>query len=470
MTAYIIKVILCSTVFFIAYKLLLENERMHLFNRIYLLSSLLFSFVIPLIKFSSSKPFFPIPENEITNTNILHDNGVIQILSPEQSTDFISQILLTIYLAITALLFFRFIVNLSRILSKTLTHQTISYKTSKIVLIDEDLIPHSFLNYLFIYNKDYENIEIDILEHEYAHIQQKHSYDILLMEFLQTVFWFNPVMFFYRKAILLNHEYLADEAVLTNSQNISNYQYLLINKISKDKTYNLTSQFNYSITKKRLIMMTKTKSLRSALCRQFAIIPVLALSIFVFSTKTFAQDSLNVQKSKQNIMPSTQEGVTQELLNEYEHIVNKAKNEKGIPVFGKFSDADKSRLETIYLSMSNVQQAKQIVIFMPAPPPLPRVTPTQTQIESWKNFKIYGVWINGKRVSNSILSKYKNSDFAQVLVSKLGKNTVNYGKHYYQVDLMTIEYYDAYYKQTIESKKKYYMGIRMGGKEGRVVE
>jgi bla regulator protein blaR1 len=120
--------------------------------------------------------------------------------------------------------------------------------------------------------------------------------------------------------------------------------------------------------------------------------------------------------------------------------------------------------------MSKDQQAKQIVIFSPAPPPLPRVVPSQTQIESWKNSKIYGLWINNKRVSNSELNKYQNTDFAQVFVSKLGKNTVNYGKHYYQVDLMTTEHYETYYKQTIESKKKFYMGIRMGKKEGRVVE
>lgn len=470
MTIYITKAILCSVVFFLAYKLLLEKEKMHLFNRFYLLTSLLSSFVIPATTFSFSKSLPPISENSILNTDILQYNGIIQNLSTEQSTNYTFSILLTIYITITTLLLFRFIVNLSKILSKALTSQTIPYKTSKIVLLKEDLTPHSFLNYLFIHENEYETIENQILVHEYAHIQQKHSYDILLMEILQAVFWFNPVIFFYRKAIQLNHEYLADQAVINTSQNISSYQYLLIDKITKCKTFNLTSQFNYSITKKRLLMMTKAKSFRNTLCRQIAILPVLALSIFAFSTKSFAQDSLNVPKAKQNITPSTQEGVNQELLDEYEQIINRTKNEKGFPVFSKFSEADKSRLETIYLSMSKDQQAKQIVIFIPAPPPLPRVVPTQTQIESWKNSKIYGLWINEKRISNSTLNNYKNTDFAQVSVSKLGKNTVNYGKHYYQVDLMTTEYYDTYYKKTIESKKKFYMGIRMDKKEGRVVE
>jgi beta-lactamase regulating signal transducer with metallopeptidase domain len=461
MTTYIIKVILCSALFFLTYKLILEKEKMPLFNRIYLLASLLLSFVIPVITFSSPKPILPIAENETLYTNALQGNGIIQILSPEQSTKYIPSILITLYLIITIVLLFRFMVNLSKILKKALENPSIPYKTSKIVLIDEDLTPHSFLNYLFIYKKEYENIENEILHHEYAHIQQKHSYDILLIELLQTFFWFNPVLLLYKKAIQLNHEYLADEAVINNFQNIRSYQHLLIDKISKSKTYNLTSQFNYSITKKRLLMMSKTKSFRNGLCRQIAILPILVVSIISFSTiKTTAQNSSGTQNSKEDTVLSTQEGVSQELIKEYEQIVNKTINEKGFPVISRFSVADQNRLETIYLSMSKDQQAKQLVIFFPAPPPLPKVVPTKTQMESWKNSKIYGLWIDGKRVSNTVLANYKNTDFSHATVSKLMKNTVNYGKHYYQVNLMTNGHYEDYYNKTIASDKKFYMGIR----------
>ena len=294
MTTYFIKVIFCSAIFILTHKFLLEKEKMHLFNRLYLLLSLSFSFIIPIITSSYFIPPFTISENEIINTNILQNNRITQILSPEQSTNYVFSILLTIYITITTILLLRFFINLNKILSKTWTHQIIFYKNSKIILINDDLAPHSFLDYLFINAKEYENgnIENEILIHENAHIQQKHSYDILLMEVLQTVFWFNPFLFLYRKAIQLNHEFLADEAVINSSQNISRYQYLLIDKANKNKTSNLTSQFNYSITKERLIMMTKRKSLINALCRQIAIIPVVALSIFAFSIKSFAQEAI----------------------------------------------------------------------------------------------------------------------------------------------------------------------------------
>ena len=471
MTAYIIKVILCSAVFLFTYKLLLEKERMHLFNRFYLLSGLLLSFVIPLITFSSSSPVLPIAEIKILNRNILPDKGITQVLSPHQGANYILPIVLTVYVTITTLLFVRFIVNLSKILSKARRYPIVPYKKSRIVLIDEDLTPHSFLNYLFINAEEYRNgsIEKEILIHEYAHMQQKHSYDILFTEILQTVFWFNPFVLFYRKAIQLNHEFLADEAVVNTLQNTTRYQCLLIDKANKTKTFNLTSQFNYSITKKRLIMMTKSKSLRNALCRQIALVPVLVLSIFVFSTKSFSQDPVPVPKLKPYNVPSTQEGVTQELVNEYEQIVNRTKNEKGNPVFSKFSDADKSRLETIFLAMSKGQQAKQVVVFMPAPGPLPKIVPTQAQLESFKNSNTYGVWINDKRVSNSELNKYKNTDFAQVFISYVYKNART-GKHSYQVNLMTKEEYEKHYKNAMEDRHKYHMAIVYGKREGSVVE
>jgi hypothetical protein len=110
--------------------------------------------------------------------------------------------------------------------------------------------------------------------------------------------------------------------------------------------------------------------------------------------------------------------------------------------------------------MTRSQQRKQMVFFLPSPPPLPRIVPTNAQLDSWQDSKKYGIWIDEKRVNNSVLANSKANDFAQVFVSKLGKNTVNYGKHYYQVNLMTTEYYDNYYKLSMNNKNEYLMWIR----------
>ena len=463
MIIYIVKIILCSAIFAITYKILLEKEKMYRFNRFYLLASLLLSILIPVITISSASPIFLLPENSSIDTNIFQDNGVIQSLSNKKEPNYIFSILLTIYVTITTLLLFRFINNLNKILTRARTNQIIPYRKSKIVLINENLTPHSFLKYMFITTQDYKNgnIECEILTHEYAHIRQRHSLDILFIEILQIIFWINPLIFFYRKAILLNHEFMADEKVVNECQNIYMYQHLLIEKANKNKTLSLTSQFNYSTIKKRLIMITKNKSFKSALLRQIAVIPILIFSIFLFSTKTFAQEKSKNPKQIITETPSTQEGIPQELLNEYEQIVNKTKNEKGVLDFGKLSDTDKTRLQTMYFSMSKDQQAKQTLVFIRTPPPRPRIVPTQSQLEAWKNAKVYGVWIDKKRVSNSVLNDYHTTDFANVYVSKLTKTALNYGKHYYQVDLMTTKEYENYYKKSLEEKDTYHMGVRI---------
>lgn len=103
--------------------------------------------------------------------------------------------------------------------------------------------------------------------------------------------------------------------------------------------------------------------------------------------------------------------------------------------------------------MSQEQQANQRFIFIPSNTIfLPKSVITKEKFESFKDPKKYGVWINGKRVGNDVLYSYKNTDFAQVSVSKLMKNAINYGKHVYQVDLMTNEYYHQYLDDVLARK------------------
>lgn len=463
MIPYLAKTILCAAIFALTYKLLLEKERMHLFNRIYLLSALAASLFIPAITLHVSSAAMPFTEDYISDLPLLEQSSIFQAIPAAHKNNYSITALQIVYAVVTIILASRFLINLAVILSRRRKNPTVPYKNSSIVLHNENLAPHSFLNFLFLNAADYKNgaVENEILLHEYAHIQQRHSYDILFVEILKIVFWFNPLIVFFRKALQLNHEFLADEAVIRSCSNIAGYQLLLISKATANKAFQLTSPFTYSITKKRLVMMTKTKSPGVAVLKQAAVILVMALSIMLFSTVTHAQNEPGVSGKRQLEVPATKQGVPTEQLDEYARIVNSMKNEKGFPSFQKISAEDKGRLETIFLAMSREQQQKQTVLFMPAPPPLARVVPTEEQIALWKTNKAYGIWVNNKRVTNSELNNYKNTDFAQVFVSKLSKNAVNYGKHYYQVDLMTTEQYEIYYKKTMETKSKYQMYIRV---------
>ena len=127
------------------------------------------------------------------------------------------------------------------------------------------------------------------MHHELAHVNQKHSYDILFIELIRCLFWINPFLYFYKRAIQLNHEFLADEAVNNSFKNVYSYQVLLLEKAGMYKAINIASQFNYQVTKKRLMMMTKTTSASIKACKQFAILPILLVSMYVFGRNVVVQ-------------------------------------------------------------------------------------------------------------------------------------------------------------------------------------
>lgn len=311
------------------------------------------------------------------------------------------------------------------------------------------------------------SIEEEILCHELTHIKQHHTIDIFFIEILTGFFWFNPFIFLYKKALKLNHEFLADQGVVNKFQNIPAYQYLLLEKISQKKAFAITSQFNFLITKKRLIMITKHTSLKVAFLKYCLVATILTAAIFAFSSK-----SILAQEIKETVRPigksspelrdtsklkhldfyagGTREGVTPELVNEYHDIINKAKNPEKSGY--KFSLSNKKRLETIFMQMNLNQQQQQTVVFFKPVKPLHRVVPTQKQFNTFKNGKIYGVWINEKKVANSVLNNYAAKDFAQVFVSKLYGPAKKNKSYSYQVNMMTKNYYQAYYIQAIADK------------------
>lgn len=462
MITYIFKTILCSALLILIYHLFLEKEKMHKFNRFYLLFGIAFSFIVPLITIKTKALGFTISESiKLASTNL--QSSVPQLIIPSINDSFsLSNILLVIYVTVTAFLFCRFIVNISVIFLKIRNNNSVKYLDINLILTRDDLIPHSFLNYVFVHFKDFERgtIEKEILSHELTHVRQRHSIDILLIELLMIFAWINPLLFFYRKAVQLNHEFLADEFVVNKISDSQTYQLLLLDKAMKTNNLLLSSPFNYLLTKKRIIMMSKKTSLKVAILKQMALIPVIATIGLLFTTKTVAQDRI---KATQQQIESTQEGVSQELIKEYQDII--IKNKKILKNVQEsyslnFTQVDKERLEKIFFQMSKEQQAGQIFVFTPnSSMILPRCVPTKEQLEAFKDPKMYGVWVNEERVNNEVLSNYKNTDFATVIVSKLAMNATNYGKHVYQVDLMTNDNYQKYNDEKL-SDKGYTLMIR----------
>jgi TonB family protein len=141
--------------------------------------------------------------------------------------------------------------------------------------------PCSWMHYLF-WNENtprHTSEAATIIAHEQAHIRQKHSWDILLLELLGLFFWWHPLWYAYRRELVDVHEYLADDASL-RSLSTHEYGQLLLQQHLQRPVLSLAQHFNSSHLKKRIIMMTKSPSNSSALFKYLLLLPLALLLVF----------------------------------------------------------------------------------------------------------------------------------------------------------------------------------------------
>lgn len=300
MITYLLKSGLLLAVFYAVYKLLLENERMFRFNRAYLLGSLIFSFIIPLQLFTF-KPLFESGLNAIQLEGIEIRTSRAPI-NENYLLEYIFDILKRVYVIVAIVLGFRLILNVLSFFKKINRKETRSVDGVKVILTDEAVLPHSFWNAIFVNKTEFEKGKIpsELLIHEKAHLEQRHTLDILFVAVLQTVFWFNPFLSLFRKAIKLNHEFLADEAVNKQFGEVRSYQNLLLEFASNQQTVALASTINYLITKKRLLMMTKEKSPIAMILKVSSVAAVSVVLLIAFNSQAIAQTSFNGKTSIDN--------------------------------------------------------------------------------------------------------------------------------------------------------------------------
>lgn len=277
MITYLIHSSVSLALLLVIYWFFLEKEKRLNFNRAFLLCSLVFSLIIPLTPvgiISLDIPLSSIFNSGETTTSTNYHNFEEMILPSEVVTNAIGKegisdlkaspikFFSLIYGIVSALLFIRLIRTIIKIHLKSETNRKCLIRGFQVVLLNENVIPHSFIKTVFLSKKQFKNGEIpeEVLDHEFTHVRQKHSLDILFVEFLKIVFWFNPLLYLFKNAIALNHEYLADEAVLTKGTVVENYQRLLLKVLEESSIYSLASSFNILSTKRRLQMMTQSKT------------------------------------------------------------------------------------------------------------------------------------------------------------------------------------------------------------------
>ncbi|MBU2920815.1 N-acetylmuramoyl-L-alanine amidase [Winogradskyella psychrotolerans] len=289
MISYFVYTIISLGCSYVLYVLLLRKQKTFQFNRFFLLSALVLCLVAPFLEFELFKAVPSITQiqlDKFTETNAIIDTvdnvtiGEEVIVNPYRANP-----VKIIYGLISFLFIIRFSKNLLQIYKLTRSeYETIDHL--KLIKIQDSNMVSSFFNYIFIpkYNAlsigDYESI----IAHETVHSEELHTIDIILLELLSCVFWFNPFIWLYKKAVLQNHEFIADEKSVLSGIDIENYSNTIINLGQKENRVPLTSGFNFIQIKNRIIMLHQSKS--SVFKRTLNIISVILLfaGIFVFSS------------------------------------------------------------------------------------------------------------------------------------------------------------------------------------------
>lgn len=273
---YLGKMILCSGVMFAYYLLFLKDKTFHHYNRFYLLLTVIISLLLPLIKVS----YFTIE----TNQNFYLLLSQLNQNQLKNSTDDLTiySVFYAIIGVVSIILLVILILGLTKIQSIKNKFPNETIEGIKFYQTNLNNAPFSFFRNLFWK----QSIQLDspvgqqILKHEMVHIQQKHSWDKLLMQIVKSVFWFNPVFYFINKEINLIHEYLADNKAVKKSDTRAFAQMLLESHFS-GSVLPVTSPFLSSNLKKRLKMITKNQTKYSYARKLFAL-PILFFMFFAY--------------------------------------------------------------------------------------------------------------------------------------------------------------------------------------------
>jgi len=453
MINYLFESTFCLSIFMLFYSLFLENENVHHLKRWYLLGTLCCSALFPLISFTVYEEVtipvvldvFPVAElDEFPNVESAH------LLIGDY-------IIYAIY-GLGVLIFgLKFLLSLVRLYHKIDKNEIVSTHDFQIVLLKNKVAPHSFFNYVFLDKSSYQNDEIpkEVLVHEQTHIVQKHSIDVLLLEVLLVICWFNPLLYILKRMVKLNHEFLADQAVLISGTSRADYLKTLFLFSTQHSTINFESSLDYSFIKKRFRIMKKRNNQRRKAIRIVLILPLLLVLLLSFSKRDVVMITQSSDVVQYKITDSIgQEGIVSEgLMNEYKSFIIEHKRTHGIDYTKYF------RVRAIYALMSPKQKLN--VEKLPKTPILNLQNtrgkqPTLQQIESWKDKEKYAIWIDGKNVDNTILNKYSPFDIAYFTGSKVYQNArTRRFPQPYQFSLFTKQGFEKNYEMsTVNSYRK----------------
>lgn len=281
---YLLESSLSVVVLYAIYWLFLRRDTFFSLNRFYLLAMLLFSLLIPLL------PTWWSPSNPTAAIVVLVEPVMI---TPEKVDHALGAHLQWLEIAsiayFTGVIIFllRFALQLLQLYMITRQSGIRNKQGYRIIVTDRGYSPFSFFNMVYINERRIPQSSLPtILAHEFVHIRQFHSLDMILIELAAIVQWFNPIVWLAGHEMKSIHEFLADEGVLQNGISRSTYQQMILNETMGIQVNELTNHFNVSLLKKRIAMMTKTKSKIWARSKVLFALPILLVMGFILTANS----------------------------------------------------------------------------------------------------------------------------------------------------------------------------------------
>jgi TonB family protein len=300
----------CLAALYLVFWLFLRRDTFFTVNRVYLLLAGILSAVIPLfpVEFAPDSPLAPMVvflDPVVVTPDVIGQTALFNLRWFE--------LLWIIYLTGVAIFALRFLIQVVQLLVLVKRTGITRRDGMNLVLVDRGYSPFSFFNLLFIKREYASDQRLSaVIEHERIHIRQLHTVDLVIAELLTIVQWFNPFAWLLQRSVKTVHEYLADEGVLRKGIPGDDYRRLIFGQVLGVQVNNLTNNFNVSLIKKRMIMMTRSRSAKMAGLKAIFALPVLFAVILYFSAGTVsplsAQDNgTAAQKETQQKAKQAQE-------------------------------------------------------------------------------------------------------------------------------------------------------------------
>ena len=298
---YILKSSLCLALFYLFYRLLLSKETFHRFNRIALLGVMLISCLLPLVRVTVDRATVVNTSVMLVEEDMLMYPWEMQTVVQEEAAFPWREWLVAVYFLGILFFLLRNFLSLGYVFY-LIRHSRCRRMENGICLVihQAGFAPFSWMKYIVISQTDLDENGTDILIHEEAHIRNRHSWDLLLVELCVWLQWFNPAAWLLKQELQNVHEYEADEAVLRQGIDAKRYQMLLIKKAVGARLYSIANSFNHSSLKKRITMMIRKKSNPWARAKYLYVLPLAAVTVAAFARPEISEPLDEISSVKVN--------------------------------------------------------------------------------------------------------------------------------------------------------------------------